>query len=41
MNNILVNIRWLIEAKIWLAGELPPKFATYMLDYGEGNYSRK
>ncbi|KAH9686118.1 Endonuclease [Citrus sinensis] len=29
-NNIPADIRWLIEAKVRLAGELPPKFIAYM-----------
>ncbi|KAH9769590.1 hypothetical protein KPL71_012072 [Citrus sinensis] len=29
-NNIPTDIRWLIEAKVRLAGELPPKFIAYM-----------
>ena len=40
-NNISVNIRWLIEAKVRLAGELPPKFIAYMPGCGKGNYTRK
>ena len=40
-NNILTDIRWLIEAKVQLTDELPPKFIAYMHGYGKGNYSRK
>ncbi|KAH9686903.1 hypothetical protein KPL70_014565 [Citrus sinensis] len=40
-NNILADIRWLIEAKVRLAGELPPKFIAYMPGCGKGNYARK
>ena len=40
-NNIPVDIRWLIEAKVRLAGELPPKFIAYMPGRGKGNYARK
>ncbi|KAH9771738.1 hypothetical protein KPL71_012802 [Citrus sinensis] len=40
-NNIPADIRWLIEAKVRLAGELPPKFIAYMPGYGKGNYARK
>ena len=29
-NNIPADIRWLIEANVRLAGELPPNFITYM-----------
>ena len=39
-NNILVDIYWL-EAKVRLAGELPPKFVTYMRGCGKENHSRK
>ena len=38
-NNIPADIRWLIEAKVRLAGELPPKFIAYMP--GKENYTRK
>ena len=34
-NNIPADIRWLIEAKVWLAGELPPKFIAYMPGCGK------
>ena len=40
-NNIPANIRWLIEAKVWLAGDLPPKFIAYMSGCGKGNDARK
>ncbi|PAL54157.1 hypothetical protein CEJ84_20070, partial [Acinetobacter baumannii] len=40
-NNIPTDIRWLIEAKVRLAGELPPKFIAYMPGCGKGNYARK
>ena len=40
-NNIPADIRWLIEAKIRLAGELSHKFIAYMLGCGKGNYARK
>ena len=40
-NNIPADICWLIEAKVRLAGELPPKFIAYMLGCGKGNYARK
>ncbi|KAH9735065.1 hypothetical protein KPL71_017621 [Citrus sinensis] len=40
-NNIPADIRWLIEAKVRLAGELPPKFIAYMPSCGKGNYTRK
>ena len=30
-NNIPADIRWLIKAKVWSAGELPPKFIAYSL----------
>ncbi|KAK9192667.1 hypothetical protein WN944_003360 [Citrus x changshan-huyou] len=40
-NNIPADIRWLIEAKVRLTGELPPKFIAYMPGYGKGNYARK
>ena len=29
-NNIIADIRWLIEAKVRLASELPPKFIAFM-----------
>ena len=35
------DIRWLIEAKVWLADELSPKFITYMPGCGKENYARK
>ena len=35
------DIRWLIEAKVRLAGELPLKFITYMPGCGKENYARK
>ena len=41
MNNIPADIRWLIEVKVRLAGELPPKFIAYMPGVGKGNYARK
>ena len=41
MNNIPADIRWLIEAKVLLAGELPKKFIAYMPGCGKGNYARK
>ena len=40
-NNIPADIRWLIEAKVRLASELPPKFIAYMPGCGKGNYERK
>ncbi|KAH9685896.1 hypothetical protein KPL70_014155 [Citrus sinensis] len=40
-NNIPADIRWLIEAKVRSAGELPPKFIAYMPGFGKGNYARK
>ncbi|KAK9180948.1 hypothetical protein WN944_024084 [Citrus x changshan-huyou] len=40
-NNIHADICWLIEAKVRLAGELPPKFIAYMPGCGKGNYARK
>lgn len=40
-NNIPTDICWLIEAKVRLAGELPPKFIAYMPGCGKGNYARK
>ncbi|KAH9773330.1 hypothetical protein KPL71_013298 [Citrus sinensis] len=40
-NNIPADIRWLIEAKVRLAGELPPKFIAYIPGCGKGNYARK
>ncbi|KAH9801443.1 hypothetical protein KPL71_001038 [Citrus sinensis] len=40
-NNIPADIRWLIEAKVRSAGELPPKFIAYMPGCGKGNYARK
>ncbi|KAH9698193.1 hypothetical protein KPL71_023923 [Citrus sinensis] len=40
-NNIPADIRWLIEAKVRLAGELPPKFIAYMPGCGKENYTRK
>ena len=40
-NNIPADIRWLIEAKVQLAGELPPKFIAYMPGCYKGNYARK
>ena len=40
-NNIPADIRWLIEAKVQLTGELPPKLITYMPGCGKGNYARK
>ena len=39
-NNIPADIRWLIEAKVRSAGELPPKFIAYMPGCGKGNYAR-
>ena len=40
-NNIRADIRWLIEAKVRVTGELPPKFIAYMPNCGKGNYARK
>ena len=40
-NNISADIHWLIEAKVLLVGELPPKFIAFMPGCGEGNYTRK
>ncbi|KAK9208782.1 hypothetical protein WN944_001142 [Citrus x changshan-huyou] len=40
-NNIPADIRWLIEAKVRSAGELPPKFIAYMPGCGKRNYARK
>ena len=40
-NNIPADIRWLIEVKVRLASELPPKFIAYMPGCGKGNYARK
>ena len=39
-HNIPADIRWLIEAKVRSAGELPPKFIAYMPGCGKGNYTR-
>ena len=41
MNNIPADIRWFIEAKVRLAGELPPKFIVFMPGCGKKNYARK
>ena len=40
-NNIPADIHWLIEAKVRLAGELPPKFISHMFGCGKGTYARK
>ena len=40
-NNIPTDIRWLIKAKVRLAGELPLKFIAYMPGCDKGNYARK
>ena len=40
-NNIPTDICWLIESKVRLAGELPPKFIAYMPGCGKGHYARK
>ena len=40
-NNITADIRWLIEAKVLLTGELPPKFIAYMPGCGKENYERR
>ena len=40
-NNIPADIRWLIEAKVRLAGALPPKFIAFMPGCGKENYTRK
>ena len=40
-NNILAAIRWLIEVKVRLAGELPPKYIAYMPGCGKRNHARK
>ena len=40
-NNIPADIRWLIEAKVRSAGELPPNFIAYMPGCGKENYARK
>ena len=40
-NNIPADIRWLIEAKVRSAGELPPKFIAYMPGCSKGNYAGK
>ena len=40
-NNIPVDIHWLIEAKVRLAGELLPKFIALMPGCSKGNYARK
>ena len=40
-NNIPADIRWLIEVKVRLAGELPPNFIAYMLGCDKRNYARK
>lgn len=36
-NNILIDIRWLIQEKVRLIGKLPPKFAAYIPGYGKEN----
>ena len=40
-NNTPVNLRWLIEAKVRLVRELPPKFIAYMPCCRKRNYARK
>ena len=40
-NNILIDIHWLIQAQVQLAGELYPKFVTYMPSCEKENYVRK
>ena len=40
-NIIPVDFRWLIEAKVCLASELPPKLIAYMSGCGKGYYARK
>ncbi|KAK9174912.1 hypothetical protein WN944_026916 [Citrus x changshan-huyou] len=40
-NNIPADIHWVIEGKLRLVGELPPKFIAYMPGCGKGNYARK
>lgn len=40
-NNILINICWLIEAKVQLVKESSPKFVAYMPGCRTRNYARK
>ena len=41
INWILADIRWLIEDKVRLAGELPPKFIAYMPGFGKSTFAKK
>lgn len=40
-NKIPIEIHCLIKVKVQLAGKLPLKFSTYIIDYGKINHSRK
>ena len=40
-NNIHAEIRWLIEAKVRMTSELPPKFIAYMPGCDKRNYAKK
>ena len=41
INGIPANIRWLIEAKVRLAGEFSNPFVSYMSGFGKSTFAKK
>ena len=41
INEILTDIRWLIEAKVRLAGEFSYPFISYMSGFGKSTFAKK
>ncbi|KAK9218092.1 hypothetical protein WN943_006726 [Citrus x changshan-huyou] len=41
INGIPADIRWLIEAKVRLAGEFPDPFSSYMPGFGKSTFAKK
>ena len=41
INGIPLYICWLIEAKVWLAGEFPDPFISYMSGFSKSIFTKK
>ena len=41
INGIPSNIRWLIEANVWLAGEFSDPFVSFMSGFGKSTFGKK
>ena len=41
INRIPSDIRWLIEVKVWLTGEFPDPFSSYMPSFDKSTFVKK